>query len=168
MKCVLYIHMCPPPKNRSCHFPNKPCPRVSTSLTSLVHPYQFGLAVTHGGHPLRVAGREDHHVGIPMGHPQSAVLYRCGVQQHNANRCGPIVHALKRFASCLLCMHCRGGSTCWALSNVREAHAHQVLWGCPRRAVSHGRDERNEAVKAAEASAIPTHATIAKPGGTTA
>ena len=37
---------------------------------------------------IGIGGRQDHHVGIPMGHPQPAVLYRCGVQQHNANRCG--------------------------------------------------------------------------------
>ena len=52
--------------------------------------------------------------------------------------------------------------------SVREAHAHQVLRGGPRRVVCHGRGGAERDDHRGGASATPTHGTSANPGGTTA
>ena len=51
--------------------------------------------------------------------------------------------------------------------SVREAHAHQVLQGRPRRVVCHGRGGADRDGHGGGASAIRTHGTSANPGGTT-
>ena len=80
----------------------------------------------------------------------------------------PTVHAQKRFASRLLCTHCRNGTARWACGACGK-HMHIKGFGEAHDVWSvMGVVGRNETVKALEAFAIPTHGTSANPGGTTA